>query len=243
MTNTDSHPAADERPRTIAFVAYPGLTLLDLAGPLQTCSGLPHSGLPFEVVTVAAAKDIPLDTDTPLAVTANRTFAEVPAPDVLVVPGGGEPTLAALADAELIGYIRTAAETATTVASVCTGALLLGEAGLLDGRKATTHWIYRDLLTSFGATPVAERWVEDGPVLTAAGVAAGIDMALHLLARLVGPEFARSTQLFLEYDPRPPHGPIDWDRVDTPAYAGVPERQIGNALADHPELAAKLLGR
>lgn len=226
--------------RTIAFVAYPGLTLLDLAGPLQVMSVLPRFGLPYEVVVVGATTEA-LPTDTPLAVVPSRTFAEVPAPDVLVVPGGEEPTLAALADRELLDYLRSAGAAASTVTSVCTGALLLGEAGFLAGRKATTHWLYRDRLPAFGATPVAERWVEDGPVLTAAGVSAGIDMALHLAARLAGPDTGRLAQLFLEYDPQPPLGPLDWSGVDIPSYAPVAEAQIGTALAEHPGLRDKLL--
>ncbi|MCF2531904.1 DJ-1/PfpI family protein [Yinghuangia soli] len=236
MTETDATPR-----KTIAFVAYPGLTLLDIAGPLQTLAALPRFNLPFEVVTVAAQKDTPMGTDTPLGITANRSFAEVPAPDVLIVPGGEEPTLAALADKELVDYIRTAGATAQVIASVCTGALLLGEAGLLDGRRATTHWIYRERLPVFGATPVAERWVEDGPVITAAGVAAGIDMALKLVERLVSTEFSRLTQLFIEYDPQPPQGPLDWDAIDIPSYDPIADGQIRTALEGHPELMAKLL--
>ncbi|MDI2126545.1 DJ-1/PfpI family protein [Yinghuangia seranimata] len=227
-------------PRVIAFLAYPGMTLLDLVGPLQVMSALPRFGLPFEVVVVGATRG-PYTTDTPLAVVPERTFDEVPGPDVLIVPGGEEPTIAAMADEQLIGYLRTAGATAEIVASVCTGALLLGEAGLLAGRKANTHWLHRGTLARFGATPVAERWVEDGPVITAAGVSAGIDMALHLVERLAGAQTARHVQLFLEYDPQPPQGPLDWTEFDIPSFAPIAEAQLRAALVDEPALLAKLL--
>ncbi|MER5864132.1 DJ-1/PfpI family protein [Kitasatospora sp. NPDC002040] len=227
--------------KTLAFVVYPGLTALDLVGPLQVMSALASLDPTYRVVAVGRDLD-PVGTDTPLRLAPSHTFAEITAPDVLVVPGGGAPTMAALADQELLDWIRTAADTAWTVASVCTGSLLLGAAGLLEGRRATTHWGCRDLLTRFGATPVAERWVADGPVLTAAGVSAGIDMALHLVERLAGPELARTVQLFIEYDPQPPLGPIDWQSVDFPAFEPHTRRMVTDGLADHPELLARLLG-
>ncbi|MGA4539735.1 DJ-1/PfpI family protein [Uniformispora flossi] len=240
-TGAGAGAGAGAHVRTIAFVAYPGMTLLDLVGPLQVLAALPRLGLPYEVVVVAAEAG-PMGTDAALRVHPDRTFAEVPSPDVLVVPGGEEPTLAALTDAELIGYVRRAAATASLTASVCTGALLLGEAGLLAGRKATTHWVFRDRLPAFGATPVAERWVEDGPVVTAAGVSAGIDMALYVVEREAGAAVARQVQLFLEYDPQPPQGPVDWAAVDVDAYRPFAEAQIRAALAGAPEVMGKLLG-
>ncbi|MGF3129637.1 DJ-1/PfpI family protein [Streptomyces albidoflavus] len=179
--------------RTIAFVLYPGLTALDFVGPLQVISGLQELGLGFETVTVAAARQ-PLPTDSPVCVTASHTFEQVPAPYGLVVPGGGAPTFAALADEQLTGYVRQAAGGAEVVASVCTGSLILGAGGLLEGREAVTHWAAMPILRAFGATPVSRRWVADGRVLTAAGVAAGIDMALHLVTELVGEDAARMIQ-------------------------------------------------
>ncbi|WP_055557263.1 DJ-1/PfpI family protein [Streptomyces sp. NBRC 110028] len=225
--------------RTIAFVLYPGLTALDFVGPLQVISALKEFGLGFEAVTVAAARE-PLQTDTSLSVTASHTFEQVPAPYGLIVPGGGVPTFTALADEQLTDYVRQAARSAEVVASVCTGSLILGSAGLLEGREATTHWAAMPILRAFGATPVSRRWVVDGRVLTAAGVAAGIDMALHLAGELVGEDAARMIQATIEYDPQPPFGPIDWDRVDR----GFMESWIRSAaekgLADHPELLARL---
>lgn len=222
--------------KTIAFVVYPGLTPLDLIGPLQVLSPLPLFAPEYEVVTVAERLE-PAGTDTPLSVMATRTFADVPEPWAVVVPGGLEPTFRAMADEALLGYLRGPAELRV---SVCTGSLLLGAAGLLTGRRATTHWAFRPLLSRFGATPVAERWVEDGPVITAAGVSAGIDLALHLAERFAGADTAKAIQLGIEYDPQPPQGPIDWATADTEAWKPWAQEALHNGLAEHPELLAKL---
>lgn len=227
---------AQEQKKTIAFVLYPGLTLLDLAGPLQVISALAGAGLGYEAVVVAERIE-PLGTDTPLTITADRTFAEVPEPYAVVVPGGGTPTFRALTDETLLGYLRHAAEGAEWMTSVCTGALLLGAAGLLEGKRANTHWMYRETLRAFGAEPVADRWVEDGRVITAAGVAAGIDMALYLVSRLAGDEIARVVQFGIEYDPEPPLGPLDWDLA--PRRLGALENSLRDGV-DNPELLAKL---
>ncbi|MFC1418867.1 DJ-1/PfpI family protein [Streptacidiphilus cavernicola] len=225
--------------KTLAFVLYPGITPLDLVGPLQVLSALARIDPSFEVVVVG--RDLtPLDTDTPLKLTPSHTFDQVAEPFALIVPGGTEPTLAALADEPLLSWIRSAARTAEVVGSVCTGSLLLGAAGLLEGRPATTHWGFRDLLGRFGATPVAERWVEAGPVLTAAGVSAGLDMALHLVERLAGEQAARTVQLLVEYDPQPPLGGIDWGSTDLDFFRPHARAMLESALADHPALLARL---
>jgi transcriptional regulator GlxA family with amidase domain len=224
--------------QTIAFVVYPGMTPLDLVGPLQVLAALPG----HRVVTVAERPG-PVDTDVPLRVEATHTFADVPEPWAVIVPGGDVPTLAAMTDQTLLGYLRRAAAGAEIVGSVCTGSLLLGAAGLLAGRKATSHWMFRKLLKAFGADPVAERWVEDGPFLTAAGVSAGIDMALHLADRLTGAETAKAIQLGIEYDPRPPLGGIDWGSVDPAAWEFWPERSLNAALAGDRELLVRLLAQ
>ncbi|WP_329586417.1 DJ-1/PfpI family protein [Kitasatospora sp. NBC_01250] len=243
QTQTQTQTGATADPgtalRTIAFVAYPGITVLDLVGPLQVCSALRDLSPGFRTVVVGERIE-PMGTDTPLAVVPSHTFDEVPEPFALVVPGGLAPTLAALADEQLLERLRQAASGAHLVGSVCTGSLLLGAAGLLEGRRATTHWWYRDLLTRFGATPVAERWVEDGRYVTAAGVSAGIDMALHLVARVAGEEVAREIQLLIEYDPQPPFGPIDWAGTDTGRYRPLARQVLTGALAGHPELLARL---
>lgn len=225
--------------KTIAFVLYPGITALDLIGPLQAMATLAQFDPSFRVVVVAE-DDSPLLTDTPVKLMPRHTFQEVADPDVLIVPGGMEPTFSALAHEPMLQWIRSAASTAEVVASVCTGSLILGAAGLLEGRLATTHWAMRDLLSKFGANPVAERWVEDGPLITAAGVSAGIDMALHLIARLAGDRVARTVQLFIEYDPEPPLGGIDWKSVDLNSFTPVAESMLKRALADNPELLARL---
>ncbi|MCU1686878.1 MAG: ThiJ/PfpI family protein [Amycolatopsis sp.] len=228
--------ADDEK--TIAFVLYPGLTLLDLAGPLQVLSVLAHSGLGYRAVVVGERAGA-VDTDTPLGIAPSHTFAEVPHPFAIVVPGGAAPTLRALGDERLLTYLREASATAEWTTSVCTGSLLLGAAGLLDGKRATTHWMYREILRGFGAVPVAERWVEDTPVITAAGVAAGIDMALYLVGRLAGDEVARNIQFTIEYDPEPPLGGLDWDLA--PQVASHLGEGLKYGLADNPDMLARLL--
>ncbi|WP_327178058.1 DJ-1/PfpI family protein [Streptomyces sp. NBC_01335] len=225
--------------KTLAFVLYPGITPLDLVGPLQVLSALAQIDPSFEVVVVGKGLT-PLSTDTPLKLTPSHTFGQVAESFALIVPGGTEPTLAALADEPLLEWIRQVARTAEVVGSVCTGSLILGAAGLLYGRRATTHWGFRDLLAKFGATPVAERWVQDGPVLTAAGVSAGIDMALHLVERLAGEQTARMVQLLIEYDPQPPLGGIDWRSADLDFFKPHARTMVESALAGHPALLARM---
>ena len=225
--------------KDIAFVLYPGLTVLDLVGPLQVLGGLSRIDPEYRIVVLGETKD-PVVTDTPLSLVASHTFDEVPTADAVLLPGGGVPTVAALADQRLLDRVTALAANAELVGSVCTGSLILGAAGLLEGRKATTHWMFRDVLARFGATPVAERWVRDGNILTAAGVAAGIDMALYLVQELVGEELARQVQLMIEYDPQPPLGPIDWSAVDIPATRPAAVEMLKAGLAEHPQLLARL---
>ena len=228
---------AEEKKKTIAFVLYPGLTVLDLVGPLQVFSALAASGSGFEAVAVAERIE-PLGTDTALSLTASHTFAEVPEPFAVVVPGGGAPTFRALSDKTLVGYLRHAAESAEWMTSVCTGALLLGAAGLLEGKRANTHWMFREMLRAFGAEPVADRWVEDGRVITAAGVSAGIDMALYLVGKLAGDKTARAVQFGIEYDPAPPLGPLDWESA--PHEIAALDSVLTDGVTDDPELLARL---
>jgi transcriptional regulator GlxA family with amidase domain len=225
--------------KTFAFVLYPGLTPLDLVGPLQVLAGFAGATDTYRVVTVAETLD-PLPTDSPLGLSATHRFDDVPEPFAVVVPGGEAPTLRALRDRKLLDYLREAAATAEYVTSVCTGALVLGAAGLLDGRRATTHWMFRNALAAFGASPVDARWVEDGPVITAAGVAAGIDMALHLVGKLGGEQAERLVQFAVEYDPQPPLGPLDWTEAPRALMTPRALRTIADGLADAPDLAARL---
>jgi transcriptional regulator GlxA family with amidase domain len=233
--------------KIIAFLLYPGLTPLDLIGPLQVMSGLETAEEIFgvqsrhHVVVVAENLDV-VPTDTPARIAATSTLDEVPEPDVIVVPGGGAPTLRQLANPVLLDYLRKVDGTAEVVASVCTGSLLLAGAGLLQGRRATTHWAYHRFLNRLGATYLPERWVEDGRYLTGAGVSAGIDTALHLAAKLTSDDLARAVQLGIEYDPHPPHGGIDWSGVDRDMLAGRVKGSAEEALAEHPTMLARLLG-
>ncbi|MFI8392342.1 DJ-1/PfpI family protein [Streptomyces sp. NPDC085540] len=237
---TETPPAPSEAPvKTIAFVLYPGLTPLDIVGPLQVFAALSDLVPGYRTVVVGERIE-PMGSDTPLSLVPSHTFAKMADPYAVIVPGGLVPTLAAMADENLLQNLRETASRSEVVGSVCTGSLLLAAAGLLEGRQATTHWMYRDLLTRFGATPVLRRWVEDGRFITAAGVSAGIDMALHLVGRLAGEEVARMVQLFIEYDPEPPFGPIDWTPADSGQYAPFARQLLQTALTDHPALLAHL---
>jgi transcriptional regulator GlxA family with amidase domain len=183
----------------IAFPLYRPFTALDLVGGYQVFAMWPDS----EVVLVAETTEPVWDDRGAMAFTPTATFAEVPAPDVIMVPGSGRP-FESLTDEALLTWLRAAAPTAAWISSVCSGSGLLAAAGLLEGRRATTHWAYREILAEMGVEVVAERWVFDGNVVTGAGVTAGIDMALALTARHFGDHVAKVTQLALEYDPEPP---------------------------------------
>src|SRR5919202_3100873 len=202
----------EQNEKTIAFVLYPGLTVLDLTGPLQVLSALSEIAPEFRTLVVAERTG-PTDTDIPgeMKVLPNNTFEEVPHPFALIVPGGATPTLRAMSNEAIRSYVRSAAETAEVVSSVCTGALILGSVGLLEGRQATTHWAFYKVLEEFGARYVRRRWVEDGKFICSAGVSAGIDMALQLAARLTDERTSREVQYRLGYDPEPPFGGIDYE--------------------------------
>ncbi|MEU1462045.1 DJ-1/PfpI family protein [Streptomyces sp. NPDC005727] len=184
----------------IAVVVYDRFTALDAVGPYEMLSRAPGAETVF-----VAERPGPVRTDTgALAVVADRSLDEVPAPDVVLVPGG--PGQSALMEhGPLLDWLRAADATSTWTTSVCTGSLLLAAAGLLDGRRATSHWLALDQLERYGAAPAEERVVSDGKYVTAAGVSAGIDMGLALLGRIAGDEHARAVQLATEYDPRPPY--------------------------------------
>ncbi|MEU6430062.1 DJ-1/PfpI family protein [Microbispora sp. NPDC046973] len=183
----------------IAIPLYPRFTALDAVGPYTVLAFAPGCTVTF----VAAEPGPVLDDRGSLSLAATASYDDVPAPDVIVVPGGPG-TIEALADAELLGWIARAHERTRWTTSVCSGSFLLGAAGLLKGRRATTHWGWLDQLAGFGAEPVSERVVADGRIVTAAGVSAGIDMALTLLAEMRDEETAQAVQLAIEYDPRPP---------------------------------------
>jgi transcriptional regulator GlxA family with amidase domain len=162
----------------------------------------------------------PMDTDAGVQMVPDMTFQEVPHPYALVVPGGTQPTFKAMSNQAIRDYVRTAAETAEIVGSVCTGALILASVGLLEGRQATTHWACYRVLESFGARYQRKRWVEDGKFIMSAGVSAGIDMGLEFAARLTDEETAKKVQLWLDYDPQPPFGRLDYDDMGLALRAG-----------------------
>jgi transcriptional regulator GlxA family with amidase domain len=163
---------ATQGPKTVAFVLYPGITLLDMVGPLQVFSVLQGFNDQYRPVVVAERIE-PMPTDTPLMVIADKTFDEVPDPAVVLVPGGGAPTIKAMGDPVIRDYLRRVAGTSELVGSVCTGVMVLAAAGLLEGRNATTHWSHHRLLERLGATYLPDRWVEDGKVITSAGCQPG----------------------------------------------------------------------
>jgi putative intracellular protease/amidase len=183
----------------IVIPLFDRFTALDAVGPYEVLSRLPGAR-----VTFAAVEARPYTTETGmLTLTADAALSDLPEPDVLMVPGGTG-TDTAVEDEALVAWIRAAHETSTWTTSVCTGSLLLGAAGVLDGLEATTHWIDMPELEQYGARPVEHRVVEQGKVITAAGVSSGIDMALTLAAHIAGEEVAKAIQLGIEYDPDPP---------------------------------------
>lgn len=205
-------PGYGREPKQIAFVLYPGLTPLDLVGPLQVLTTLSHFAPHFKAVVVGERIE-PMPADNGLKLLPNKTFDEVPHPYAVIVPGGSMPTLRAMSNETMRNYIRTAAQTAELIGSVCTGALILASVGLLQGRPATTHWAYYKILESFGSPYQRKRWVENGKIINSAGVSAGIDMALFFASRITDDETARRVQLAIQYDPQPPLGRIDWNRL------------------------------
>jgi putative intracellular protease/amidase len=183
----------------VVIPLYPGFTALDAVGPYEVLSRLPGARMRF--VAEAAG---PVGTETGmLTLVADEALSAVDEADVLVVPGGYG-TRALLDHAPLLDWLRGIDATTAWTTSVCTGALLLGAAGLLDGKPATTHWLELETLARFGACPTSERIVAQGKIVTAAGVSAGIDMALWLAARIAGDATAQAIQLGIEYDPQPP---------------------------------------
>jgi transcriptional regulator GlxA family with amidase domain len=183
----------------VAYLLYDRFTALDVTGPHDVFNSVPGN----ETIFVAEnAGPIRNESDT-LSLVADASLDEVQSPDIVVVPGGfGNRVL--LEHEPLHEWIRTVHETTTWTTSVCTGSLLLAAAGLLDGVPATTHWLARDLLAELGAKPVPDRVVQEGKIVTAAGVSSGIDMALHLVREINGEEVAQAVQLGIEYDPQPP---------------------------------------
>jgi putative intracellular protease/amidase len=183
----------------IACLIFDGITALDIVGPYEVLQRLPEADVKF-----VAHEAGPVRTDNrALALVADYTLDDVTRADVLVVPGGFA-TRALEDDTKLLDWIRAIDTTSTWTTSVCTGSMLLAAAGLLEGKEATCHWASLERLREYGAIPTGRRVVEQGKVVTAAGVSSGIDMALTLAARIAGDEYAQAIQLGIEYDPQPP---------------------------------------
>lgn len=183
----------------VAIVLYEGFTALDAIGPYEVLRSAPG----WEVEFVAQERGEVRTDSGVVGLCADSSLDEVDGVEVLLVPGGMG-TRKKMKDEELLAWLRRVDEGTKWTTSVCTGSLLLAAAGLLEGRQATGHWAWLEPLRAFGADPVGGRYVEDGKVITAAGVSAGIDMALYLVGREVGPDVAQAIQLGIEYDPDPP---------------------------------------
>ncbi len=208
-------------PMNIGFLIFPEMTQLDMTGPYEVFEKFPDSTVDL------IWKDLsPVTVGGGMRILPTTAFDTCPQLDILCIPGGlGVNAL--LNDAETLDFVRARSRAARYVTSVCTGALVLGAAGLLRGRRATTHWMSHDLLEAFGAVPVKERVVVDGNVMTGGGVTAGIDFALVLAAEILGEQEAKRIQLAIEYDPKPPFD------------AGSPET-AGAALVERVRIAAKV---
>ena len=219
----------------IGILVFPGVQQLDLTGPYEVFASLPDAQ-----VHLVWKDRAPIRSATGLMLGATMTFAECGKLDVICVPGGGGVN-ALLEDAETLAFIRSQAEQARYVTSVCTGSLVLGAAGLLKGKRATCHWTAIEHLRPLGAIPVSQRVVIDGNIITGAGVAAGIDFALAVAAILEGEEVAKQIQLQIEYDPSPPFncGSIETASAEMVALL----RGRGAALSEQRRVVAERVGK
>jgi putative intracellular protease/amidase len=203
----------------IACYVFEGITALDIVGPYEVLQRLPGADVKF---VARSTGEIRTD-NTFLALVADYSLSAVTRADVLVVPGGFA-TRALEREEPLLEWIRAIDTTTAWTTSVCTGSMLLAAAGLLEGKEATTHWASLERLKQYGAIPTGRRVVEQGKIMTAAGVSAGIDMGLTLAARIAGDEFAQGIQLGIEYDPQPPFD------AGSPAKAPAPVVELLSAL-------------
>ena len=217
----------------IGFVIFPDITQLDFTGPFEVLSrlGTPPSLSAASKFSqsrthVIAKTMLPVSSDRGLRIMPTCTFENCPPLDLICVPGGNG-IVAAIADSETVDFVRRMAGQAKYVTSVCVGAFLLGAAGLLKGRRATTHWAYVDLLPLVGATHEKARIVRDGNVFTAGGVTSGIDFAFRIVAELAGPEVAQAIQLAIEYNPSPPFDAGHPDKASAAATALMVKRNEG----------------
>jgi cyclohexyl-isocyanide hydratase len=210
----------------IVFALFPGVTQLDFTGPYEVFVSLPGAS-----VILASAEGGSIEATGGMTFAGLQRLADIRECDIICVPGGRGVSDSAIKDAAFLRELRRLAATSRFVTSVCTGALALGAAGLLRGKRAATHWAWRELLRPFGATPVADRVVRDGNVITGGGVTAGIDFALSVVAELAGPIAAQAIQLQIEYAPAPPFD------------AGSPETAPPEVLARAQERNAAMSAR
>lgn len=210
--------STNSNPLNIVFLFYEGMTALDAVGPHEVLSRLPNV-----VVQHVALKKGLIKTFSKLVIEAEYDFQEIVRADVLLIPGAGNATSLQKYPA-LLEWIRAIHQTTTWTTSVCTGSLILAAAGILTGKHATTHWAAMDRLGSLGAIPVHERVVEDGKIMTGAGVSAGLDMALLLAAKIAGERVAQTLELGLEYDPHPPFNSGSPQKADKDIYDSLKAR-------------------
>jgi cyclohexyl-isocyanide hydratase len=203
----------------VGFVIFPDLTQLDFTGPQQLLARLPQSAM--HIVAKSAA---PVPSDSGLSLVPTHTFENCPRLDLICIPGGITGVVRAMGDRETIAFVQRQSSTAKYVTSVCTGAFVLGAAGLLKGRRATTHWAFTELLPLVGATYEKKRVVKDGNLITAGGVTSGIDFGLRVVADLAGDTVAQGIQLSLEYDPDPPFASGHPDRASESVMASLSPR-------------------
>jgi transcriptional regulator GlxA family with amidase domain len=228
----------NEKNETIAIVTYPGVALLDLV-VTQTVL---DRGTSYRTVSVGERTE-PTNSDTPMAIIPEKRFEEVPDPFAIIVPGGGITSLEAMGNERLLNYLRFAEHGAELVSSVSTGAFVLAAAGLLEGRQATTHPAYSELLEKLGVDYVQSYSVEDGKFLTMEGVSAGIDTMLQLVAKLRSEGAAKRAQIIIEYDPQPPFGGVDWSEANGGGLAQALDEHradLERALAGRPDLYQRL---
>jgi cyclohexyl-isocyanide hydratase len=203
----------------VGFVLFPDVTQLDLTGPLQVLARLPQSTTHIVAKSTAA-----VPSDCGLGLVPTHTFANCPPLDLICIPGGVNGVIGAIGDQETVEFVRRQAAGAKYVTSVCTGAFVLGVAGLLNGRRATTHWAYTDLLGLVGAQYEKARIVKDGNLITAGGVTSGIDFGLSVVAEIAGETTAQAIQLGIEYDPAPPFDAGHPDRAPAVVKSALSDR-------------------
>jgi cyclohexyl-isocyanide hydratase len=203
----------------VGFVIFPDLTQLDFTGPLQVLARLPQSA-----THIVAKSTAPVPSDCGLGLVPTCTFADCPPLDLLCVPGGVTGVVGAIGDSGTVDFVRAQATRAKYVTSVCTGAFVLGVAGLLKGKRVTTHWAYTDLLPLVGAIHEKARVVKDGNLITAGGVTSGIDFGLSVVAEIAGEAAAQAIQLGIEYDPAPPFDAGHPDRAPAGVKSGLSAR-------------------